>query len=51
MENRKPGARRVPVRLTAFPPLDTRGLGDGKASQVLIKDYVERCWHGGNAPS
>lgn len=51
VENRKPGARRIPVRLTVFPPFDTRGLDEGKASQVRIKEYVERCWHGGNAPS
>jgi len=51
VEKRKPGARRIPVRLKVFPPLDTQGLDGGKASQVRIKEYVERCWHGGNAPS
>lgn len=51
IEKRKPGAKRIPVRLTVFPPFDTQGLDGGKASQVRIKEYVERCWHGGNAPS
>ncbi|MBW8887288.1 MAG: 1-acyl-sn-glycerol-3-phosphate acyltransferase [Fibrobacteres bacterium] len=51
VEKRKPGARRIPVRLKVFPPFDTQGLDGGKASQVRIKEYVERCWHGGNAPS
>jgi 1-acyl-sn-glycerol-3-phosphate acyltransferase len=51
VEKRKPGARRIPVRLTVYPPFDTQGLDGGKASQVRIKEYVERCWHGGNAPS
>lgn len=51
VENRKPGARRVPVRLKIFPPIDALGLDESKASQVRIKEYVERCWHGGNAPS
>jgi 1-acyl-sn-glycerol-3-phosphate acyltransferase len=51
VEKRRPGARRIPVRLKVFPPFDTQGLDGGKASQVRIKEYVERCWHGGNAPS
>lgn len=51
VENRKPGAGRIPVRLKVFPPLDTLGLDGGKASQISIKEYVERCWHGGNAPN
>lgn len=49
-ENRKPGAARIPVRVKVFPPLDTLGLDESKASQIRIKEYVERCWHGG-APS
>jgi len=51
VENRRPGARRIPVRVTVFPPFDTQGLGDGKAAQIRIKEYVEQCWHGGNVPS
>ena len=52
VENRKPGTvGRIPVRLTIFPPLDARGLDEGKASQVKIKEYVERCWHGRGAPN
>lgn len=50
MENRKPGDGRVAVRLVAFPPFDAGGLDESKASQMRIKEYVERCWHGG-APS
>jgi 1-acyl-sn-glycerol-3-phosphate acyltransferase len=42
---------RIPVRLKVFPPFDTLGLDGGKASQIRIKDYVERCWHGGDAPN
>jgi 1-acyl-sn-glycerol-3-phosphate acyltransferase len=51
IENRRPGMGRAPVRLRAFPPLDTRGLDESKASQMRIKEYVEQCWHGGSAPS
>lgn len=51
VENRKPGPGRIPVKATVFPPFDARGLDEGKASQTLIKDYVERCWHDGRAPS
>lgn len=51
VEKRKAGARRIPVRVKIFPPFDTQGLDGGKASQIRIKEYVERCWHGGNAPS
>jgi 1-acyl-sn-glycerol-3-phosphate acyltransferase len=51
IENRKAGKGRVAVRLTAFPPFDAKGLDEGKASQARIKEYVERCWHGANAPS
>lgn len=50
VENRKPGAGPFRVRLTAFPPFDTRGMDESKASQFRIKEYVERCWHGRNAP-
>lgn len=52
VENRKakrPG--KIPVKVTIFPPLDARGLDEGKVSQNLIKEYVERCWHNGRAPS
>jgi 1-acyl-sn-glycerol-3-phosphate acyltransferase len=42
---------RIPVRLKVFPPFDTLGLDGGKASQIRIKEYVERCWHGGDAPN
>ena len=41
---------RIPVRLTIFPPLDTKGLDEGKASQNIIKEYVEKCWRNPNAP-
>lgn len=51
MEKRAPGAGLVRVRLRAFPPLDAADLDEGKASQIRIKDYVERCWHGGSVPS
>jgi DNA helicase II / ATP-dependent DNA helicase PcrA len=51
VENRKAGSGRIPVRMKAFPPLDTLGLDGGKASQIRIKEYVERCWHGGDAPN
>jgi DNA helicase-2/ATP-dependent DNA helicase PcrA len=51
VENRKAGSGPVPVRMKVFPPLDTLGLDGGKASQNLIKEYVERCWHGGDAPN
>ena len=51
VESRQPGARRIPVSLRVFPPFDTLGRNDSKASQLLIKEYVERCWRGGNAPS
>lgn len=51
VENRKAGSSRIPVRMKVFPPLDTLGLDGGKASQIRIKEYVERCWHGGDAPN
>jgi 1-acyl-sn-glycerol-3-phosphate acyltransferase len=51
VENRRPGVRRVPVRLKAYPPIDAAGLDESKASQVRIKEYVERCLHEGGAPS
>ena len=52
VENRKAkGPGKVPVKVTVFPPFDTRGLDEGKASQTRIKEYVERCWHDGRAPS
>ncbi len=51
VENRQArGPGTVPVRLTFFPPLDTLGLDEGKASQNKIKDYVEQCWRNPNAP-
>lgn len=34
----------VAVTLRFFPPLDTRGWADGKASWLKVKDYVEGCW-------
>jgi 1-acyl-sn-glycerol-3-phosphate acyltransferase len=50
VENRKvQGDGPVRVRLTFFPPLDTLGLDEGKASQNKIKDYVEQCWRNPNA--
>ncbi|MEO7427559.1 MAG: lysophospholipid acyltransferase family protein [Fibrobacteria bacterium] len=50
VENRKAiGEGPVRVRLTFFPPLDTQGLDEGKASQNKIKDYVEQCWRNPNA--
>jgi 1-acyl-sn-glycerol-3-phosphate acyltransferase len=52
VENRQAGrSGPIPVRLTFFPPLDTQGLDEGKASQHRIKDYVEQCWRSPNAPS
>jgi DNA helicase-2/ATP-dependent DNA helicase PcrA len=51
VENRKPDARAIPVRVRVYPPFDTQGLDEGKPSQVRIKEYVEQCWHGGNAPT
>jgi 1-acyl-sn-glycerol-3-phosphate acyltransferase len=52
VENRKADAPgRIPVRVRVYPPLDTRGLGDGKAAQVKIKDYVEQCWRSPNGPT
>jgi 1-acyl-sn-glycerol-3-phosphate acyltransferase len=52
-ERRKGGSgnARVPVRLTLFPPIDTLGLDESKASQIKIKEYVEQCWRSPNAPS
>jgi 1-acyl-sn-glycerol-3-phosphate acyltransferase len=43
-ENRAPGAKRVPARVRIFPPLDARGLPEGKASLNRLKEYVEACW-------
>ncbi|HKP94839.1 MAG TPA: lysophospholipid acyltransferase family protein [Fibrobacteria bacterium] len=52
VENRKTrGKGPIPVRLTFFPPLDTQGMDEGKASQNKIKDYVEQCWRSPNAPT
>jgi 1-acyl-sn-glycerol-3-phosphate acyltransferase len=52
VENRKAqGKGPIPVRLTFFPPLDARGLDEGKVSQNKIKDYVEQCWRSPNAPT
>jgi 1-acyl-sn-glycerol-3-phosphate acyltransferase len=56
VENRAPGAGkagqgRIPVRVTFFPPLDTQGLDESKASQNTIKDYVELCWRNPSAPT
>ena len=58
VENRAGGAGgadgktgRIPVRVTFFPPMDTQGLDEGKASQNAIKDYVERCWRNPSAPN
>jgi 1-acyl-sn-glycerol-3-phosphate acyltransferase len=45
------GNARVPVKLTLFPPIDTLGLDESKASQIKIKEYVEQCWRSPNAPS
>jgi 1-acyl-sn-glycerol-3-phosphate acyltransferase len=42
---------RIPMRLTIFPPLDTMGLDESKASQTRIKEYVEQCWRNPNAPN
>lgn len=44
------GRTRIPVKVTFFPPLDTLEMDDGKASQNLIKDYVEKCWRTPSAP-
>ncbi len=41
----------IPVRLRFFPPLDTRGWVDGKASWLKAKDYLEECWREALAPS
>ncbi len=44
-ENRKGGAGGpVPVKVRFFPPLDTRGMEDGKAALNRVKHYVEACW-------
>jgi 1-acyl-sn-glycerol-3-phosphate acyltransferase len=42
---------RIPMRLTFFPPLDVRGMDEGKASLNKIKDYVEQCWRNPSAPT
>jgi len=34
----------LPVDLRFFPPLETKGLPDEKASWNTIKAYVEKCW-------
>jgi 1-acyl-sn-glycerol-3-phosphate acyltransferase len=47
--NRSAG-RRIPMRLTIFPPMDTLDLDEGKASQNKIKDYVEQCWRTPSVP-
>jgi 1-acyl-sn-glycerol-3-phosphate acyltransferase len=44
VENRGKGVSRIPVKVTFFPPLDTREMIDGKAAQNQIKEYVETCW-------
>jgi 1-acyl-sn-glycerol-3-phosphate acyltransferase len=44
VENRAPGAGRVPVRMRVFPVLDARGLQDDKESLRRIKAYLEECW-------
>ncbi|MDB5105027.1 MAG: phospholipid/glycerol acyltransferase [Fibrobacteres bacterium] len=51
VENRAPSAKRIPMRLTLFPPLDTQGFDEGKASQNRIKDYVELCWRKSSVPT
>jgi 1-acyl-sn-glycerol-3-phosphate acyltransferase len=52
-ENRKevPGRARIPVSLRIFPPLDTRGLGEGKIAFNKIKDYLEKCWRSPSDPT
>lgn len=52
-ENRKPGSsgKRIPVRVTLFPALDTRGMDESKPNLNAIKDYVERCWRNPSAPT
>ena len=34
----------VPVDLRFFPPMETKGMPDEKASWNKIKDYLEECW-------
>lgn len=49
-ENRRASGKKepIPVRVRIFPPMDTRGLDEGKASLNKIKEYVERCWNSPN---
>jgi 1-acyl-sn-glycerol-3-phosphate acyltransferase len=44
-ENRSKGRRgRIPVRVRVFPPLEMRGMGEGKINLNRIKEYVDACW-------
>lgn len=38
------GPQPLPVDLRFFPPMETKGMPDEKASWNAIKDYVEKCW-------
>jgi 1-acyl-sn-glycerol-3-phosphate acyltransferase len=38
------GPNPLPVDLRFFPPMETRGMPDEKASWNAMKDYVVKCW-------
>jgi 1-acyl-sn-glycerol-3-phosphate acyltransferase len=51
-ENRKEtgSQARIPVTLRMFPAIDCRGLGEGKAAYLKLKEYVEKCWQSPSEP-